>query len=54
MVNFGVLLTWVLSLPVIAGSLPFTKSRATTPPEVHPITTICRHYPPFYVFWSTI
>lgn len=44
MVNFGVLLTWVLSLPVIAGSLPFTKSRATTPPEVHPDRTIHLHY----------
>ena len=25
--------------------VPFTKSRATTPPEVHPITTISLHYP---------
>lgn len=44
MVNFGVLLTRVLSLPVIDGFLPFTKSRAITPPEVHSNRTIHLHY----------
>ena len=33
-----------LSLPAELGP-SFTKSRATTPPEVHPITTISLHYP---------
>ena len=43
--DFGPVRAYGTIPPSRAGSLPFTKSRATTPPEVHPITTISLHYP---------